>query len=101
MEKIVIAIDGHSACGKSSTAKKVAKQLGYIYLDSGAMYRAATLYILRNNVSLSDAEQVDKAVENILDKGPEKETEKEETDNCDCRQFVDRGRKPDHPDNNR
>ena len=65
MEKIVIAIDGHSACGKSSTAKKVAKQLRYIYLDSGAMYRAATLYFLRNNVSFSDAEQVDKAVEDI------------------------------------
>lgn len=65
MEKIIIAIDGHSACGKSSTAKKVAKHLGYIYLDSGAMYRAATLYFLRNNISPSNSEQVEKAVQNI------------------------------------
>lgn len=65
MEKIIIAIDGHSACGKSSTAKKVAKQLGYIYLDSGAMYRASTLYFLRNNVPVSDAKQVAQAVANI------------------------------------
>ncbi len=65
MNKIIIAIDGHSATGKSSTAKKVAKYLGYIYLDSGAMYRAVTLYFLRNNVSLSDNEAVDNALSKI------------------------------------
>ena len=58
MSDIIIAIDGHSATGKSSTAKKVAKHLGYIYLDSGAMYRATTLYFLRNNVNLENIAQV-------------------------------------------
>jgi len=62
MRKIIIAIDGHSATGKSSTAKKVAKHLGYIYLDSGAMYRAATLYFLKNHISLTDGEAVDDAL---------------------------------------
>lgn len=58
MQKIVIAIDGYSGCGKSSTAKSVAKQLGYTYIDSGAMYRAATLYFLNNNVDISSKERV-------------------------------------------
>ena len=49
-EKINIAIDGHSACGKSTTAKALAKALNYIYIDTGAMYRAVTLYFIRNNV---------------------------------------------------
>ena len=49
--KIVIAIDGHSSCGKSTVAKQLAKQLGYIYLDSGAMYRAVTLFALRNQLA--------------------------------------------------
>jgi cytidylate kinase len=48
--KIIIAIDGHSSCGKSTIAKAVARELGYIYLDSGAMYRAVTLFALRNNL---------------------------------------------------
>ena len=47
--KIVIAIDGHSSCGKSTIAKELAAQLGYIFIDSGAMYRAVTLFALRNN----------------------------------------------------
>ncbi len=47
---ITIAIDGHSSCGKSTVAKEVAKELGYIYIDSGAMYRAVTLYCLRNDL---------------------------------------------------
>ncbi len=46
MKKIVIAIDGFSGCGKSSTAKAVAKKLGYTYIDSGAMYREATLHFI-------------------------------------------------------
>jgi len=49
-KKIIIAIDGHSSCGKSTVAKDVAGQLNYLYLDSGAMYRAVTLYCLRNNL---------------------------------------------------
>lgn len=48
--KIVIAIDGHSSCGKSTIAKAVAARFGYIFIDSGAMYRAVTLYALRNNL---------------------------------------------------
>ncbi len=63
MKKIVIAIDGYSACGKSSTAKQVAARLGYTFIDSGAMYRAVTLFLLNNDVNLEDAEQV----ENHLD----------------------------------
>jgi len=48
---IIIAIDGYSSCGKSTVAKEVAKKLGYIYIDSGAMYRAVTLYCLRNGLA--------------------------------------------------
>lgn len=50
MKKIIIALDGHSACGKSTLAKLMAKELGYIYVDSGAMYRAVTYYLLENNI---------------------------------------------------
>lgn len=48
--KIVIALDGHSSCGKSTMAKQLARQLGYIYVDTGAMYRTVTLYALRNGL---------------------------------------------------
>ena len=48
--KIVVAIDGYSSCGKSTVAKEVARMLNYIYIDTGAMYRAVTLYCLRNNL---------------------------------------------------
>lgn len=48
-KKIIIAIDGFSSCGKSTMAKSLARELGYIYIDSGAMYRAVTLFALRNN----------------------------------------------------
>lgn len=65
MQKIVIAIDGYSGCGKSSTAKAVAKILGYTYIDSGAMYRAATLFFLQHQVDLSDGEAIDKALKHI------------------------------------
>ena len=51
--KITIAIDGHSACGKSTLAKDLAKELNYIYIDSGAMYRAVTLFLLQNNIPIS------------------------------------------------
>ena len=49
MKKIIIAIDGHSSCGKSTMAKDLAKRIGYTYIDSGAMYRAVTLYCLEHN----------------------------------------------------
>ncbi len=56
--KIIIAIDGYSSCGKSTLAKQLAEKLGYTYIDSGAMYRAITLYFLRNNVDINDHTQV-------------------------------------------
>lgn len=65
MNKIVIAIDGYSACGKSSTAKGVATILGYAYIDSGAMYRAVTLYFEQNHVSITNNNDVVKALQNI------------------------------------
>lgn len=57
-KKIVIAVDGFSSCGKSTMAKDLAKAIGYIYIDSGAMYRAVTLFALRHNLFLADG-QVD------------------------------------------
>lgn len=56
MKKITIAIDGHSSCGKSTMAKELARRLGYIYVDTGAMYRTVTLYAMRNNLFTSDGE---------------------------------------------
>ena len=50
INKIIIAIDGHSSCGKSTVAKEIAKRLNYIFIDTGAMYRAVTLYCLRNKL---------------------------------------------------
>lgn len=64
-KNIVIAIDGYSSCGKSTIAKALAKKLHFIYIDSGAMYRAVTLYFLRNNVDLNDHEAVVEALKNI------------------------------------
>jgi len=61
----IIAIDGYSSCGKSTLAKALAKKLHYLYIDSGAMYRAVTLYFLRNQVSLTDDEAIDDALDNI------------------------------------
>lgn len=54
MKKITIAIDGHSSCGKSTMAKDLARKIGYVYVDTGAMYRAVTLYALRNNLFDTD-----------------------------------------------
>lgn len=54
MKKIIIAIDGFSSCGKSTMAKDLAKEIGYIYIDSGAMYRAVTLYCLEHNLFNAD-----------------------------------------------
>ena len=50
MKKITIAIDGHSSCGKSTMAKDLAREVGYVYVDTGAMYRSVTLYALRNGI---------------------------------------------------
>lgn len=58
MKKITIAIDGHSSCGKSTMAKKLAKELGYVYVDTGAMYRAITLYALRNNLMSAETKEI-------------------------------------------
>lgn len=65
MKKIIIAIDGYSACGKSTTAKEVAKELNSRYIDSGAMYRAVTLYFLDHHVSLTNPKEVEKALQEI------------------------------------
>ncbi len=64
-KNIVVAIDGYSSCGKSTLAKALAKELQFIYVDSGAMYRAVTLYFLRNHIDLNNAEQVAEALKNI------------------------------------
>jgi len=62
---IVIAIDGYSSCGKSTLAKALAQKLHFIYVDSGAMYRAVTLYFLRHNTDLHNHSQVAEALKNI------------------------------------
>ena len=64
-KKITIAIDGWSSCGKSTLAKQLSKELGYIYIDSGAMYRAITLYFLRNHIDWTNEPEVDEALSNI------------------------------------
>lgn len=66
MKKIIIAIDGFSGCGKSTTAKDVAKQLGYRYIDTGAMYRAVTLYCLRNEIDLENKELIQQILKDIV-----------------------------------
>ena len=64
-KKNIITIDGWSSCGKSTLAKQLAKKLGYVYVDSGAMYRAITLYFLRNHVDWTDKKEVIKALKEI------------------------------------
>ncbi len=59
---LIIAIDGPAGSGKSTTARLVAERLGYLYIDTGAMYRAATLHVLRSKVDLNDADAVENAV---------------------------------------
>jgi len=66
MKNIIITIDGWSSCGKSTLAKQLAKELGYVYIDSGAMYRAVTLYFLRNHVDWTDSKEVKDALKNII-----------------------------------
>lgn len=63
--KITIAIDGYSSCGKSTLAKQLAAALNYSYVDTGAMYRALTLYFIRNQVDIFHPDQVNNALNNI------------------------------------
>lgn len=68
MKKITIAIDGHSSCGKSTMAKDLAKEIGYVYIDTGAMYRAVTLYSLQNGIITPEGinkEKLQKEMDNI------------------------------------
>lgn len=65
MKKIIIAIDGYSSCGKSTLANQLAKELNYIFIDSGAMYRAITLYCLRNHIDWNKPNEVKKALAEI------------------------------------
>ena len=64
-DKIIITIDGWSSCGKSTLAKHLAKELGYVYVDSGAMYRAITLHFLRNHIDWTNPDAVHEAMGNI------------------------------------
>lgn len=65
VKKIIIAIDGYSSCGKSTLAKALSKKLHYAYVDTGAMYRAVTLYFLDNQIDFDDAGQIKSALEHI------------------------------------
>jgi cytidylate kinase len=65
MRKIIIAIDGYSACGKSTTAREVAKIIGYRYIDSGAMYRAVTMYFLDQHIALTNPKEIINALQKI------------------------------------
>lgn len=68
MKKITIAVDGFSSCGKSTMAKDLAREVGYIYIDSGAMYRAVTLYSIENGIfngDVIDTERLRKEIDNI------------------------------------
>ncbi|MBR4296799.1 MAG: (d)CMP kinase [Bacteroidaceae bacterium] len=68
MKKIIIALDGHSSCGKSTMAKALAKKIGYIYVDTGAMYRTVTFFALRNNIfngASLDAERLESLLPQI------------------------------------
>lgn len=65
LKKIIITIDGYSSCGKSTLARQLAEQLNYLYIDSGAMYRAITLYFMQQRVDWGDHVQVKNALQNI------------------------------------
>lgn len=66
-KKIIIAIDGHSSCGKSTVAKQLAQRLGYIYIDTGAMYRVVTLVALRNGWIVNKIPDVEKVIAGLND----------------------------------
>ena len=89
MKKITIAIDGFSSCGKSTMAKDLAREVGYIYIDSGAMYRAVTLYSIENGIfdgDIIDTEKLKKEIkraegmlsnERFISKAPEAKVQEE------------------------
>jgi len=64
-KKIIIAIDGHSSCGKSTLAKDLSKKLNYAYIDTGAMYRAVTLYFIQNKIELDQTDTIELALKTI------------------------------------
>lgn len=64
-KKINIAIDGYSSCGKSTLAKALAKDIGYVYVDSGAMYRCVTLYFLEQHIDLQNSAEIERALKEI------------------------------------
>lgn len=66
MNNIIIAIDGYSSCGKSTLAKALSKKLDYAYVDTGAMYRAVTLYFLENNINWAIKSEIEKALNEIV-----------------------------------
>lgn len=65
MKKLIIAIDGHSSCGKSSLAKELAKRMNYTYIDSGAMYRAITYFFIKNDIDINDKDEISQALSKI------------------------------------
>ncbi|MCA6439527.1 MAG: (d)CMP kinase [Sediminibacterium sp.] len=65
MKKIIITLDGFSSCGKSTLAKQLARELNYVFIDSGAMYRAITLYFLRNRIDWNQDDAVQRALPDI------------------------------------
>jgi cytidylate kinase len=65
LKPIIIAIDGFSSCGKSTLARELARKLNYRYIDTGAMYRAVTLYFIENNISIEDAAAIENALKEI------------------------------------
>jgi cytidylate kinase len=65
MKKIIITVDGWSSCGKSTMARQLAKELNYIFIDSGAMYRAITLYFINNEINLSSSIDIENALKKI------------------------------------
>ena len=65
MRPIIITLDGYSSCGKSTLARQLANQLNYVFIDSGAMYRAITLYFLRQHIDWNNAARVKKALSGI------------------------------------
>jgi len=64
-KNVVVAIDGYSSCGKSTVAQAAAKELGFVYIDSGAMYRAIALYFLNKSVDLNNENQISQALEEV------------------------------------
>jgi len=64
-KKIIIAIDGFSSCGKSTLAKALAKELAYVFIDTGAMYRAVALYFMRHEIAFDDISSIEKAIQSI------------------------------------